>query len=98
MNREGWRTAAQETPREAIKMVEVLSVLAAHNLHLPPDTTMANLLERICTAGHKKREAHGAKARSGGERSGRSSSAFHEGDREKRVGGVTLVDGKVIDE
>lgn len=40
-------------------MPECLGVLEAFGLHLPPDTTLDNLAERICIAGHGKRKGKG---------------------------------------
>lgn len=34
------------------RLAQVLRVLEVHGLSLPGDTTMANLAERICVAGH----------------------------------------------
>lgn len=36
------------------RLSECIRVLEAHGLHLPGDTTMENLAERICVAGHAK--------------------------------------------
>lgn len=41
------------------RLSEAVQVLEAHGLHLPPDTTLANLIERICVAGHAKHKGAG---------------------------------------
>lgn len=46
--------ASEPVAPDTGRLSEAIQVLEAHGLHLPPDTTAENLIERLCVAGHAK--------------------------------------------
>jgi hypothetical protein len=64
------------------EMERCLETLAAHGLHLPPDTTIDNLAERICLVDHQLR------------RSGNGRSQEEAGDQLARMAGAKQPEGK----